>query len=91
MSVRMCMILSSTLIFLTNFILDLPIGGRFDGECPSSHPVKIPEIQFFFRIAPYSGGQHIFSDGTSFYHADYFSGWNQQELQNVLVGGDARR
>jgi len=59
-------------------------GGQFDGDCPSSHPVKIPEIQFFFRIAPYSGGQHIFSDGTSFYHADYFSGWKQNELQNVL-------
>ena len=36
-------------------------GGRFDGDCPPSHPVKLPEIQFFFRIVPYSGGQHIFA------------------------------
>jgi len=59
-------------------------GGVFDGECPESHPVKLPEIQFFFRIAPYSGGKHAFADGSSFYHADYFSGWKQTELQTVL-------
>ena len=59
-------------------------GGRFDGECPSTHPVKLPEIQLFFRILPYPGGKHVFADGTSFYHADYFSGWDSKELQNVL-------
>ena len=59
-------------------------GGRFDGECPESHPVKFPEIQFFFRIREYSGGTHEFADGTSFYHADYFSGWDVEELQEVL-------
>jgi len=59
-------------------------GGVFDGECPSSHPVKLPEIQLFFRIMPYSGGKHIFSDGTDYYHADYFSGWDVNELQYVL-------
>ena len=70
---------------MNNSLIAFVLDGQFDGECPSSHPVKIPEIQFFFRIAPYSGGQHIFSDGTSVYHADYFSGWKQNELQNVLV------
>ena len=59
-------------------------GGTFDGECPASHPVKLPEIQFFFRILPYPGGTHVFADGTNYYHADYFSGWDSTELQNVL-------
>jgi hypothetical protein len=59
-------------------------GGSFDGECPDTHPVKLPEIQFFFRILEYKGGPYRFADGTSFYHADYFSGWNQDELQAVL-------
>lgn len=59
-------------------------GGYFDADCPSSHPVKLPEIQLFFRIVPYSGGQHVFADGTSYYHADYFSGWDSNELQTVL-------
>ena len=57
-------------------------GGRFDADCPATHPVKLPEIQLFFRIQPYPGGKHVFSDGTSFYHADYFSGWDSKELQN---------
>jgi hypothetical protein len=59
-------------------------GGSFDGRCPESHPVKLPKIQFFFRIIEYRGGYHTFADGSSIYHADYFSGWNQTELQNVL-------
>lgn len=59
-------------------------GGQFDGDCPSSHPVKLPEIQLFFRILPYPGGTHVFADGTSIFHADYFSGWDSEELQNVL-------
>ena len=59
-------------------------GGRFDGECPSSHPVKLPEIQLFFRILPYPGGTHVFADGTNYYHADYFSGWDSVFLQDVL-------
>ena len=62
----------------------LTIWSYKDGDCPESHPVKIPEIQLFFRIVPYSGGKHVFADGTSFFHADYFSGWEQEELQKVL-------
>lgn len=58
--------------------------GQFDGDCPDAFPVKLPEVHFYFRIAPYSGGQHVFSDGTPYYHADYFSGWKAAELQNVL-------
>jgi len=60
------------------------LDGEFDGECPSSHPQRFPQIQFFFRIAPYDGGWHTFSDGSSIYHADYMSGWDESFLQNVL-------
>jgi len=58
--------------------------SAFDGECPSSHPVKLPQIQLFFRIIPYDGGWHTFSDMSSIFHSDYVSGWNQTFLQNVL-------
>jgi len=61
-------------------------GGEFGADCPASHPVKIPEIQLFFRIAPYDGGHHEFSDGTGNFHADYFSGWDEEFLQGVLDG-----
>jgi len=52
--------------------------------CPSSHPVKIPRIFVFTRLRDYPGGQHLFSDGTGFFHSDYFSGWNATFLQSVL-------
>ena len=63
---------------------DTTATGRFDGDCPASHPVKLPEIHLYFRIENYPGGQHIFSDGTDIFHADYFSGWDRTELQRVL-------
>ncbi|GMH69991.1 hypothetical protein TrRE_jg3344 [Triparma retinervis] len=60
--------------------------GWFDAECPTSHPVKLPEVHFYFRIKEYKGGEYVFSDGTSTYHADYFSGWDSTELQAILDG-----
>ncbi|GMI15879.1 hypothetical protein TrLO_g12097 [Triparma laevis f. longispina] len=60
--------------------------GRFDADCPSSHPVKLPEVHFYFRISNYKGGEYVFADGTSIIHADYFSGWEVTKLQEVLDG-----
>lgn len=59
-------------------------GSSFDGDCPDTHPVKLPQIQLFFRIVPYDGGWHEFSDGSGVFHADYVSGWEEDFLQNVL-------
>ena len=36
----------------------------FDLDCPSSHPVKMPEIDMFVRVLGYEGGAHVFSDGS---------------------------
>lgn len=58
--------------------------GEIDGDCPSGFPVRIPQIQIFFRIINYDGGQHMFSDGSSRFHADYISGWDENFLQGVL-------
>ena len=60
--------------------------GEFDGSCPHTHPVKIPQIDLYFRILNYQGREHkySFSDGTSIYHSDYMSGWDEDELQTVL-------
>lgn len=60
----------------------------FDSDCPSSHPIKLPQIQLFFRIMPYNGGWHTFSDSSSVYHSDYVSGWDEEFLQSVLDGCD---
>ena len=58
--------------------------GEFDGECPGSHPIKVPQIHLFFRIAPYVGGYHTFADGSGVFHADYVSGWKEDFLQDLL-------
>ena len=42
------------------------------------------QIHLFFRIMPYSGGWHMFADGSSVFHADYVSGWDEDFLQNLL-------
>ena len=60
------------------------VDGEVDGDCPSSHPVKIPAISLFFRIFDYDGGWHTFSDGSGTFHADYVSGWDEEVLQGVL-------
>ena len=61
-----------------------PVGSRPDGACPASHPVRLPQVQLFTRIENYSGGIHMFSDGTGYFHSDYFSGWEATFLQQVL-------
>jgi len=63
-------------------------NSEFDSDCPSTHPIKLPQIQLFFRIMPYNGGWHTFSDSSGVYHADYVSGWNETFLQNVLDNCD---
>merc|ERR1712025_411639 len=62
--------------------------GEFWGDCPDSHPIALPQIHLFFRIMPYDGGWHTFSDGSDVFHADYVSGWEQDFLQDVLDGCD---
>jgi len=57
---------------------------EFAFPCPKSHPVKIPEIRFYFRIKDYEGGHHVFSNGGDMPHADYMSGFSSPVLQNVL-------
>jgi len=69
---------------MTHVSYDTTAEGRFDGDCPPSHPIKLPEIHWYFRILNYPGGQHTFSDGSDVLHADYFSGWDAAELQRVL-------
>eukprot|EP00090_Calanus_glacialis_P021682 TRINITY_DN33458_c0_g1_i1.p1 TRINITY_DN33458_c0_g1~~TRINITY_DN33458_c0_g1_i1.p1 ORF type:complete len:428 (+),score=79.42 TRINITY_DN33458_c0_g1_i1:15-1298(+) len=56
----------------------------FDFDCPASHPVKFPEVHLYVRVLNYEGGAHVFSDGSDIFHSDYFSGWDEKELQYVL-------
>lgn len=61
------------------------INGEHDGPCPSTHQAgRFPKMELFFRISPYIGGSHTFSDGSDIFHADYISGWDENFLQNVI-------
>ncbi len=60
------------------------VAYAVDGDCPQSHPVKVPQIHLFFRIMPYDGGWHTFADDSGVFHADYVSGWDEGFLQNLL-------
>lgn len=49
--------------------------------CPSSHPVKVPEIFLHVRYAPgASGSAYRLSDGTQSPHADFWNTWQQPSL-----------
>jgi len=56
----------------------------FDFACPASHPVRLPEVHLYVRILGYEGGAHVFSNDTDIFHSDYFSGWNEEQLQYLL-------
>ena len=46
----------------------------FEFDCPTSHPVKLPELHLYVRVLEYEGGAHVFADGTdvSSYISDKF-------------------
>lgn len=40
-------------------VVHAPNGGEdVLGDCPSSHPIELPKVEFFFRIFNYEGKQH---------------------------------
>lgn len=64
-------------------------GGN-DGEsfCPPDF-FKIPQLWFFVEFPNgYKGGNHVFSDGSSVIHFDYFNGWDERELESALRNCD---
>jgi hypothetical protein len=54
-------------------------------SCPSTHPVKVPEIFLHVRYAPgASGSGYRLSDGTVAPHADFWNLWVQSTLQQKI-------
>ena len=52
--------------------------------CPSTHPVRLPEVFIFIEYKDYPGGHHELADGKEKLHFDYMNGWDPDVLQNVL-------
>ena len=60
-------------------------GNDIESPCPEGYS-KIPQIWLFIEFPNgYKGGKHVYSDGEDQYlHVDYFSGWDETQLQNAL-------
>lgn len=65
-----------------------PDGEGENAPCPSTHPVRIPRLDFFIRWFNTPRAKWRFSDGSRTMHADYISGWDEGFLQSLLDGGD---
>jgi len=60
--------------------------GQVDGECPPGFNHRVPQIQLFVRIPGYKGGKYQLSDGRSEFHVDFFNGWQEGKLQEIIDG-----
>lgn len=55
-----------------------------DDLCPETHQSNIPLVSISVYIKNYDGGWHTFSDDSGVFHADYLSGWDTDELRNII-------
>lgn len=60
-------------------------AGTGPNACPSSHPVKVPQLRFFQRYPVGSGGPGwVLSDGSTRIHADFWNTWQQPRLEQFV-------
>ncbi len=62
------------------------VANSADGECPTTHPVHIPQLTFAITY-PISGTDHeltLASGSTYGLHSDFFNAWNQDELTDKV-------
>lgn len=59
-------------------------NGRVDGPCPSGFDRRLPQIQLFVRIVHYKGGEYQLSNGSNEWHVDFFNGWKEGKLQDII-------
>jgi len=65
------------------------LNGELTGECPDGYGQRLPQIQLFLRITGYRGDTYRYqlSDGsTSQFHVDFFNGWQEGKLQEIING-----
>jgi len=75
-----------------------PIERPDGGNCPSTHPVRIPDLFFeaFYTVDQFPHGDGTrqpfvlaCGDATGYgFHGDFLNGWDQQILQNVFTNAD---
>ena len=60
--------------------------GTVFGACPNGFNVRLPQIQLFVKIRNYNRVDQTYelSDGSSNFHIDFFNGWKEEKLQQVI-------
>lgn len=58
--------------------------GNVNGPCPAGFNKRVPQVQLFVRISNYQGGTYQLSDGASVWHVDFFNGWQEGKLQELI-------
>eukprot|EP00985_Skeletonema_marinoi_P017791 scaffold9851_cov214-Skeletonema_marinoi.AAC.2 len=69
-------------------------NGGVEGNCPSTHPRRLPQVQVFVRIPNYRGVDfnYVLSDGNQIpgvpgawhFHTDFFNGWEEGKFQEIM-------
>lgn len=69
-------------------------NGGVEGDCPSTHPRRLPQVQVFVRIPNYRGAEftYVLSDGNTIpgidgawhFHTDFFNGWEEGKFQEIM-------
>ena len=62
------------------------LNGEVAGECPSTHPKRLPQVQLFIRITNYRGAEvdYVLSDEATTFHVDFMNGWEENKLQSII-------
>ena len=58
--------------------------GTVKGPCPAGFDHRLPEVQLFVRIPNYKGGTYQLSDSSDVWHVDFFNGWQEGKLQEII-------
>lgn len=65
---------------------DLHVAYSAAGECPASHPVAIPQLQFAIDYDPVDPDGLALSSGNILSgHADFWNAWDQDKLRNEVA------
>jgi hypothetical protein len=60
------------------------------GQCPASHPARLPTITLVLLYPPQPRGAQP-SSGRFAAHADFINGWDQDELERLVAGLNSSR
>lgn len=66
--------------------MSFTVDGTVWGDCPDGFDHRLPQIQLFVKIRDFNGVERNYqlSDGTSHFHIDFFNGWKEGKLQELI-------